>query len=495
MVCVLSFTDLYFGMADAKNEATEHPDEFIRSFVDHQGAVEALRQRRKFLLLGPKGAGKSAVAWYLELTGGQHGCLVSTRDVSELPLPEIQNLKTGEAAGVGRTVTAWKLLVLCGLLDLMLADESSSASRDDEVLRVAKALREYGFLDPTPARAIITATKTTLKVPLPKIGEVYSRETSASLHLHHLVPFLQKWLAENRSGNSYTLVLDGLDSVYMNDPQFIPSISALVQAIYLVNQDLRRDRVPAQVVALVRNDVFSRLTLADAGKIRQDFGVDIDWRVLSGEPRKAALFTLVGEKAGSLIGVPGLDVVSTFLPAQVTLGGGHAASRPIHNYLLDHTRHTPRDLLRLFEYLRTAAQEFGLAPGEKLNQDMVREGVLRYATRYFVDAIRNEFVGREVDSELPHRAVNALRELAQRQFSAAEFTTVCFGDNSSESRQEAEKVLRWLFFAGAIGNVVPGGAGQTYLQFFHRRDDSEVYLKRSLVLHSTLMYAWAIPWS
>ena len=63
---------------------------------------------------------------------------------------------------------------------------------------------------------------------------------------------------------------------------------------------------------------------------------------------------------------------------------------PILPYLLNMTRHTPRDLLRLFEEeIRKveASGIFGTRGGSKLLPEVIREGILQYATKYFVGAI------------------------------------------------------------------------------------------------------------
>jgi len=34
--------------------------------------------------------------------------------------------------------------------------------------------------------------------------------------------------------------------------------------------------------------------------------------------------------------------------------------------------------------------------------------------------------------------------------------------------------------------------GKSYMQFYHRRDESEIYLKGEFVLHNALIHAWGM---
>jgi hypothetical protein len=490
-----AFTDLYFGLADGKNEAIEHPDEFIQSFVDHNNVVEEVSDKRKLLLLGPKGTGKSAVAWYVELTARSRNQLVQTRDISELPLTEIGKVKTGEDEGPGRSLTAWRILLLCSMIDVILSDQASSLNQNSDFLRVVEALRREGFLDPTFKRAVLSASKSTFKLSVTGIGE-YSREASPNLNLYHLVPYLVQWIKENQSPNRHLLFLDGLDSIYLTDSRYTSALSSLLQAAYLLRQELVGST--SHLVLLVRNDIFTRLQLADSGKMRDDFGVDLDWRMLTGRPERSALFRLINSKAPSLLGTGSIDVVGRYFSPNVELGarrGGPGRAEHIWQYLLNLTRHTPRDLLQLLENIRRVCKE---DPGAldrqgRVRPDALREGVLRYATRHFVGAIQNELVGRDsTDPEMVSRAISTLRNLPGQSFTAEQFTRDCFDDNSDANRAQAAKLLSWLFFAGAIGNERPG-RNESYLQFYHRRDETEVYLKGRLRIHNALVYAQSTP--
>ena len=140
--------------------------------------------------------------------------------------------------------------------------------------------------------------------------------------------------------------------------------------------------------------------------MRVDFGVDLDWRVLAGDPKVAPLFRMVDQKASALLEDESVQVVGRFLPPYAKLGGPDNGM-PIHQYLLNLTRHTPRDLLQLFENLRLAATDLGLDADGRISQRVLREGALRYANRYFVDAVRNELVGRSSDVDEATAGLNA----------------------------------------------------------------------------------------
>jgi hypothetical protein len=159
-----AYRDLYFGMSDARNEMSEDEESFLKSYVDLNDATSALVDGRKSLVLGPKGTGKSALAWYLEATESEGGHLALVRDASSLPLAEVPRLQTGQAPGPERTVVAWKFILLCNYLELLMRDRDCSVQFNKEVTRVAKLLRNYGFMGDASGRALLNASSTTVEI-------------------------------------------------------------------------------------------------------------------------------------------------------------------------------------------------------------------------------------------------------------------------------------------------------------------------------------------
>jgi hypothetical protein len=490
------YRDLYFGKSDSQNEANEHPDEFVRSYVDLNGVSSSALRGDKFLILGPKGTGKTALARYLQATESNGTHLALVRDASSLPLSEIPRLQTGQPSGPERTVVAWKFVLLCNYLELLLRDQGCSIQQNAEAVRVSKLLRDFGFMGDASGRALLRASTTTITIPLPKLGQMYKRESRPEINIYNLIPYLEAWAAEAESEISHVLLLDGLDSIFLNDLKYDESLSSLVQAAYGINQRLRESRATGSIVLLLRNDVFSRISLSlpDSQKMRDDLSLDLDWRVLSGRAGSSApLIKLVNAKAAQALGSDPIQVLEYF-PNDIQLGKRGTAPRwiPRLQYLLNLTRHTPRDLLRLFEEIRKVdASDMYPYNGKRLSGDVIREGVLQYSTKYFVGAIRNEFAGVEGGAESATSAISALQGLGKQHFNRAEFARA-LNKIEGSVRHNPDRLLKFLFYAGAIGNYI-ARRDETYLQFYHRRDETEIYLGGGFILHNALVHAWSMP--
>lgn len=492
-----SYTDLYFGLTDSLNEVTESHDEFLRSYVDLKSAIESVLYGRKFLVLGPKGTGKSALAWYLKETEYNGTHLAEVRDASQLPLAEVPRLQTGQVSGPERTVVAWKFILLCNYLEVLLRDQGCSIQKNGEVTRVAKLLREFGFMGDTSGRALVKASTTTITIPIPHLGQLYKRESQSSLNIYNLIPYLEQWVCEAQASVRHLLLVDGLDSIFLNDPKYDESLYSLVQAAYLINQKLGTHTATGSVVLLLRNDVFARieLSLPDSQKMRDDLSHNLDWRVLSGQAGvREPLMQLVNRKSAQALGLESVDVLGYF-PSHITLGGRNGPPKRMKTfqYLMNMTRHTPRDILRLFEEIRRI-EDAGIfnKSGPILGDDVIREGVLQYSTRYFIGAIRNEFAGHEGGPEAASLTISALKLIGKQTFDREEFSNA-IGEvrgGPPSTLAEVDKLLTLLFYAGAIGNFVAGR--ERYMQFYHRRDEAEIYTRGKFILHNALIHAWGM---
>lgn len=483
------FRSLYFGKSDSLNEARANVDEFVRSYVDLNGAVAQVVSGDKTLILGPKGTGKSALGLFIEKTGPSSAPrhYARMRNASSLPLSEIPQLKTGQPAGADRTYSAWKFILLCNYLDVALSDPESKINSIRSVKRVVKTLRDAGFIGSGSGRTLLKVSATSYTIDKSFAGDLFKDESGAKVNIFSLTPYLERWATSLRSPNRHILLLDGLDSIFLNDARYDESIAGLSQAAYDLNQTLLDHGAPGSIVLLIRNDIFSRvsLILPDAHKMR-DFAYDLDWRVLSGAAgRNAPLFQLVNRKAAQEQGTAKVDVLSYFPPK---VGVGANSDNPLR-YLLNLTRHTPRDMLQLMEYIRLAEVASSRPPTQHLHEEVIREGVLQYSAKYFVDAVKGELAGYEGGRAQAEAALKALKLMPGSQFTRSDYRrSLTAGSPGLEGK--ADDFLRLFFFAGAIGNVFRNGS-ERYLVFYHRRNDVDLNVQGTLVLHNALTHAWS----
>jgi hypothetical protein len=228
--------------------------------------------------------------------------------------------------------------------------------------------------------------------------------------------------------------------------------------------------------------------------MRDDLSFDLDWRIMSGPAGvKSPLMKLVDTKAAKAAGRQRLDVLGYF-PESIEVGSRGRVVKPIptFQYLLNMTRHTPRDLLRIFEEIRRVEASGEFEPsGDTLRQDVIREGVLQYSTKYFIGAIRNEFAGTEGGPESAEAALSALKSLNRQRFTRDEFIAALKEVFPDANALQPNRLLTLLFYAGAIGNATGIGA-KSYMHFYHRRDESEIYLHGTFILHEALIHAWGL---
>lgn len=58
----MDFRKINFGKADAQEEGVEFPDLLKYGYYDNDHVVQQIRETSKFLILGYKGSGKSALS-------------------------------------------------------------------------------------------------------------------------------------------------------------------------------------------------------------------------------------------------------------------------------------------------------------------------------------------------------------------------------------------------------------------------------------------------
>lgn len=139
------FRDINFRYTDAQEEKLHAPELIDKAFVDIENILEEIERPEKFLVAGPKGAGKSALSSKLQMKSDSEWNLFVAAD--ELEQFEFNLLgKTGGEKGtsIGGAVTVWQMLLAIRLIPLFLKDESIRES-NQEMIDFQESLKKYGL--------------------------------------------------------------------------------------------------------------------------------------------------------------------------------------------------------------------------------------------------------------------------------------------------------------------------------------------------------------
>ena len=114
----LGFKDIEFGLAAAENERSTKPYLLIDGFLDAYGYIEKIKDGDKFLVLGPKGSGKSAIGSKIELLSDKKSLFTKNYYLEDFPFSKFSELLPGhEEAPETRYPSHWELILLIALID------------------------------------------------------------------------------------------------------------------------------------------------------------------------------------------------------------------------------------------------------------------------------------------------------------------------------------------------------------------------------------------
>ena len=482
-----AFADLYFGRAAAENEVAADPERFRRTYFDRWNLPETIANHERFLLLGPKGAGKSAAASYVDLewrrTLGQHAVMTTNVDFDELnrtqtPLTQLDKKLVSEEV-TNLTDSAWKLFIGVRFLERLLSDPASTLSNDPHALRLLKELREAGLASDDYPKVLrqVREKKGTFGFPKYINGE-FSRKETESLSPGQLGDAVINLILNARTPTRHLLSIDGLDKAISDNESYWQTLAALIRVVdYIVRRAVAHSARHIYILVMCRSDVFRRVQFTDAPKIAADGGVHLEWHAEAADPKDVLLWDYISRKAEVE-----REQLLAFLPTSVKVG--KAGGIETLKYLLQFTRYTPRDMSLMFIELRNNAMSDGAFTGAK-----VRLSADRFATQHLLQEIVAEATGllpKKVVSRLKTLLSSAPRRIINRtQFLAA------MDEQGIDQEISPNELGEYLFLQGAIGNFDPS---REYVQFYHRRDVYEYRPRGPWVIHSGLVYALNIPW-
>jgi len=471
---MIHFKDIRFGQASAEEERSYFPDLLLDGFLDPWDAIDKAINTPLFLVLGYKGSGKSAIGQHLLLSSEcNHGLFVNEFNLSDFPYGNFANIVTGDSEPESRFPSAWSWILLLYMINSFSKDNGALSNLRNEFLTPIRALRSIGLL-PTDdlKKTILASSKPKFKAKLPPIFEIEVDSGSkkiSDLQFLHIIEELKKLSLQFESDSQHIMVIDGLDEILLQKEIQYQSIAALVFEVNRLNALFFRNKVKAKFLVLCRTELFERLPAPNKNKLRQDLSIELDWYHNPQKPYLSKLAYLVNNRS-QLADKSVKDVFLQLMPKD-------KEDKSILPFLLNHTRHTPRDLIMLLKHIQNCCQR------KKIGFNNITAGIRQYSSKYFLPEILDELVG-YTNIKQAENIIKAISLVKKNRFGVediSEYFKALMGRDKSFS-----SILDTLFQCSAIGNVKYSPLGKQYFSFKYRNRHASFNPKEEIYLHKGL---------
>jgi len=472
---VIKLNEIEFGKARAELEGARYPELLEKGYIDHGIAYEELKSGEKFLVLGHKGCGKSAIGEKLRLE--EKDKAVSIVHLEDFPYKSFGKIFSGGAETESKYPATWSWILLLLIIDSLRKDPGARDAVNIDYNNAISELCKLGFLPTTDIkRLIIQSSKTTFKAQIPKILE-YSKESTSigsasDLQFIALVDFLKNLVVDYSTEGGLILVIDGLDDILTKREVQYQALSALIFEVDRLNLFLFQKRKNIHIIILCRTELYERLPGTNKNKLRQDSALELNWYQDPHTPENSDLVKLVNLRA-RISAERDIDVFEEYFPTKID-------GKRIEHYLLDMTRHTPRDFISLMNTMKNYVSDRGVTKKD------VMSALRKYSIDYFEPEIRDEIVG-YVDSKDYEDFRRLIGVIRQREFSYDHLLRLAKEQGCSETAIRG--TLRALFDCGAIGNKWRTPSGSNRYEFKYRNKNSSFDDRKTIVLHKGLWKA------
>jgi len=424
-----------FGSAAAENEVNNDRNLLLRGYLDLHGAFEACLNRQHFLVLGRKGSGKTALGQHLLLSAPERGVSARIVNLSDLPFSDFPGLLSRKETWQTGYPTIWRFHLILQLIDSIRAE--SGAVVPEPLAPIVRALESAGALPAPNLPSAINQSRAFSEGLSQRFGE----SGSVGLSNYDLVSRMATAVAATTTQTRHILVVDGLDEILDPSVAEFQVLTALIAAASSLNDMIstsaKSPSTSSKVIILCRTDLFERLPGANTAKYLEDCAIELTWFDNTMEPNKSQLVKLLNLKAQ--VSDPTIvDVLQSYFPTTIS-------GRPTLEYLLDNTRHTPRDFLRVFRHIQKFDDSTN---GERIPYQVIRQGLKSYS-RWFTSEVRNELSGYASDTDIDE-IMNLLRRQGKSQFYMTDL--LAFQERDS-SELDTLPLMERLFECGAVGMI------------------------------------------
>lgn len=432
--------------------SSESDTELMTYFVKTKH-LDSILNNKKWLVLGRKGTGKTAIYEYLKNTETINSLKVDL-NFKDYPWPIHFLYKENLEGEMTAYYKSWRYIIVTKCLSTLISFKKNELNVE---LKNADKLIQLIYGNPDPSLTDIIKSKLLQlnKISLPSLdafdemslsfGEISFEEVPGNIQLKNklksnaftLLEYFEKILINNITGVNLTVLIDQLDENWLSSE--LAEYSKILINLINVSQSINHNKIlnkSIRVVVFLRTDIYDTLRFNDKTKIFQDSAIEIMWDAES----LNELFLERIKKYKPVDVDLNLNLKSSSVFEVKTVRHG---ATPI-THILRRSFYRPRDIISYFNEIRKVHSSS--KSGLYVTKDLYA-AEKNYSINVYGELI-DEWVNQKEEIS---QILNVIQNIGIQEFSYDEFSTNFSKQFNISGKSKINECLSFLFQNSLIG--------------------------------------------
>lgn len=453
-------------------------------FEDHEAFFQA-RDHQRFLVLGRKGSGKTAI-FRKFITTREHSFFSFGHTFTDYPWHHHDKQAAVGVPEEERYVHSWRYLSLLSVAKILLNQDQSqpwSEKSFEDIRKIEKfVIDSYGSRDPdvteifSPAKTL--RFKASFEIPLTslKVGV-----ETGSVPVDHLPTIIQdvnrsltKAVLETLNPDfDYFVCFDQLDLGFSPaDNNYKNRLIGLILAARDINVRAREEGKKLSILIFLRDDIYQTLRFEDKNKMTEAFTTRIEWDT---ERTNRTLKDLMQKRFSTVLDIPENGAWNLVYDEKEQMPGRQTK----YQHMIDRTFLRPRDMIK---FCNETLKAHKLLPADERGNLFDNRAINNARTEY------SQYFLSELDDEIFKHLVNyeayieVLKTLESLQFKKEDFIDACaLRARMLPPDYDPIRILSELFEFSLVGYYAPGGGGYGGSEYIWRYRDSRARFNEAAI--------------
>lgn len=428
-------------------------------FQSHDAYTQAIEHRR-FLVIGRKGSGKTAIFRKIIRTRA-HDVFAFGHAFTDYPWHHHDAQATIGVPEEDRYTHSWKYLMLLTASKVLLNQDQSQPWCDEAYSDIAKlenfVVDSYGSRNPDVTQLFVPTRKLrinpTLGIPGTNFKVGINVESVPISELPRIVQDVNRTVAASviralNPDHNYYIAFDQLDLGFdPSDPKYSQRLTGLILAARDINQLARDAEKKMSVSIFLRDDIYQLLRFEDKNKLTENYTSLLEW------DRPGSSWTLkrlMEERFCATLDIPSEGSWDKVFNETQEMPGRQKK----YHHIRDRTFRRPRDVIKFCnEVLSAHKAQHNTSQFENNNIVDARKNYSQYLLSELEDEIFKHVAGHENLMEL-------LKAIGTLQFTLESFSDTCSGrPGLLPNGFDTNSALKQLFEFSVVGYLKSGGGG------------------------------------